>query len=216
MGILDNFKKELSEIGKRIYNKGLTPGTSGNISIRYENNILISSSGSCLGDMEDSDIVILNINGDIIEGNNKPSSEKEMHLEIYRKRSDITSIIHVHPPKSTAFSVAGIPLDSPILSEVVFALGQIPVAEYATPSSDKLASTVSNYFLNHDAVLLANHGVVIGGQKLKETFYKLETLESYAEIYLWTKLLGSSNELSQDNIQELIQIRQKMFKQLEH
>ncbi|MFH0702515.1 MAG: class II aldolase/adducin family protein [bacterium] len=208
---IDKFRKEISEIGKRLYNKGFAAGTSGNISIKYGKQILITPSGYNLADVNDKDIVILDIEGNNIENNKKPSSEKMMHLEIYKSRNDINSIIHAHPPKSTTFAVAGIPLDSPILSEAFVVLGSVPIIEYAAPSSNKLASLVANYFLRHDAVLLANHGVVIGGKNLTDTYYKLETLELYAEISIWTKLLGKTNELSQNDIQELLKIKENMM-----
>lgn len=209
---LDKLKEEITEVGKLIYDKGLSPGTSGNISIRLGNNVLISPSGFCLGEIDSSSVVIIDMDGNIVEGSDKPSSEKIMHLEIYKSRNDINSIIHAHPPKATAFAVAGISLDSPILSEAYVTLGQVPVAEYATPSSEELAHILADYFLKNDSVLLANHGVVVGGKKLKETFFRLETLELYAEVSLFSKILGNKNELSPDNLQELKKIREELNK----
>ena len=133
-----------------------------------------------------------------------------MHIEIYKSRNDINSIIHAHPPKATAFAVAGISFDSPILSEAYVTLEQVPVAKYATPSSTELAKILADYFLKNDSVLLANHGVVVGGKKLKETFYKLETLELYAEVSLYSKILGNKNELAFENLQELKKTREAL------
>jgi len=209
---LDKFKEEIVKIGKRLYDKGFVPGASGNISIRYENNILITPSGKNLADVIEEDVAVIDINGNSIAGK-KPSSEKTMHLEIYKARPDITSIIHAHAPKATAFAVAGIPLNAPILSEALVILGNIPVAEYAMPSSDKLATQVANHFKTHDAVLMANHGVVIGSNQLIDAYYKLETLELYAEISINAKILGNLNELSKENIQELMELRKNLLKQ---
>jgi len=197
-------KKEIAEIGKRLYEKGFAPGASGNISIKIENNILITPSGFNLGEVEASDIVILDLDGKKIKGIKNPSSEKQMHAEIYKKRPDLKSIIHAHTPKATSFAVAGIPLDKALLSEAVVIIGSVPIAEYAMPSSDKLAEIVADNFTNHSVVLMANHGVVTGGHELKETYYKLETLELYAEVFLWTKVLGKVNELPKEDINELI------------
>ncbi|EKE04177.1 MAG: hypothetical protein ACD_20C00098G0005 [uncultured bacterium] len=209
---LSTFKNEIVKIGKRLYDKGFVPGASGNISIKYKNNILITPSGMNLADVTEEDVSVLDIDGNNIS-EKKPSSEKKMHLEIYKARPDITSIVHAHAPKATAFAVAGIPLNAPILSEALVILGYIPVAEYAMPSSDKLALIVADYFKTYDAVLMANHGVVLGGTQLKDVYYKLETLELYAEISIGAKLLGNLNELSKENIQELMELRKSLLKQ---
>ena len=197
-------KKEIAEIGKRLYEKGFAPGASGNISIKVNNSILITPSGFNLGEVGEQDIVILDLDGKKIKGTKNPSSEKQMHVEIYKTRPDIKAIIHAHTPKATSFAVAGIPLDKALLSEAVVVIGSVPIAEYAMPSSDELANVVAGYFNDHNIVLMANHGVVTGGQELKETYYKLETLELYAEIFLWAKLLGKMNELPEENVKELI------------
>ena len=134
---LNELKEEIAEVGKLIYNRGLSSGTSGNISIRHENNILITPSGSCLGELTAADVVdITCMEGYSTEGN--PSSEKIMHSEIYKARPDTTSIIHAHRPKATAYAIAGIPLNMPVLAEAVVLLGQVPIAEYAAPSFEKL------------------------------------------------------------------------------
>lgn len=211
MDTLVCLKKEICKTGTSLYNKGLSTGISGNISIKFNDNILITPSGCCLGDMEEHDIAVIDVYGNHLEGQ-KPSSEKIMHLEIYKLRPDLKAVVHVHSPKATAFAVAGVPLNRPTLAELIVTLGDVPVAEYATPSSLELAKIVAGYFVNNDNVLMANHGFVSGGKNLKEALYKVETLESYAEIMLWTKVLGNANELSKESIEELIKIREKMHK----
>ena len=195
---LAKLKEEIIETGKRLYNKGFVPGTSGNISIKHNDQILITPSGINLGELEFDDIVTIDSAGNFISGRGRQSSEYKLHVEIYKKRPDVSSVIHAHCPKATAFAVAGIDLNQPIIAEAVVMLGEIPVAEYATPSSDKLAIDTAKYFADHDCVLLANHGVAVAGKKLKDVYYKLETVELYAEIYLWSKLLGKSNILSDE------------------
>lgn len=197
-------KKDISEIGKRLYLKGFASGLSGNISVKIDNKILITPSGFNLGDVKQKDIVIIDTDGNKIKGKHNPSSEKQMHVEIYKQRQDINAIVHAHTPKASSFAVAGIPLDKAILSEASVILGHVPVAEYGMPSSDELAKSVASYFKNYSCVLMANHGVVTGGQNLRETYYKLETLELYAEVFLWTKVLGNSNELSEENYFQLM------------
>ena len=211
MDTIVNFKNEICKTGINLYNKGLSTGTSGNISVRVNGNVFITPSGCCLGDMEEQDIAVIDMDGNHLEGN-KPSSEKVMHLEIYKLRPDLKALVHVHSPKATAFAVAGVPLNKPTIAELIITLGDVPVAEYAAPSSLKLATIVAGYFVKHDNVLMANHGFVSGGKFLKGALYKVETLESYAEIMLWAKVLGNANELSKESVEELIKIREKMHK----
>ena len=203
------YKEEICPIGRLMYSKGLSPGTSGNISVKCDESILITPSGFCLGEMSTDDIVIVDIEGNVNNGIHKPSSELPMHISIYQARTDLASIIHAHPAKSTAFAVAGIPLNKYILSEAVVTIGEIPIAEYATPSSNELASIAAKYYSEADVILLANHGVVTGGKNLKETFYKLESLESCAEIIILAKILGKINDIPDEKVEELLEIRKK-------
>jgi len=207
---IDSLKKEILNIGKNLYKLGFSPAASGNISIRLDDKILISPTGKCLGFMEIEDIVLIDFKGNSLEPGKIPSSEKEMHIEIYKLRSDINAIIHAHPPKSTSFAVAGIPLNKPILAEAVISLGNVPVAKYATPSSLEVAKNTAQQCKDNNAVLMANHGVVSIGKNILDALYRLETLESFAEITLWSKVLGTCNELSSENISELMQIKEKL------
>jgi len=199
-------RHEISEIGKRLYEKGFSPGLSGNISARLDDKIYITPSGMNLGDVKDDDVVMMDISGNILE-EKKPSSERIMHLEIYKKRPDISAIIHCHAPKSSAFAVAGVPLTAPILVENVFVLGPVPLAEYAMPSSQTLAENVSDLLKTHEAVIMANHGVAVVGKTLQDAFYKMDTLEYYAEVYLWSKLLGRTRELSSEDVNKIVELR---------
>jgi len=183
-----NIKRNIIEIGKRLYDKGFTSGISGNISYRSNGQIFITGTGICLGEMNESDIVILDQDGNIVENENiKPSSENMMHLEIYKLRPEINSIIHAHPAYSTSLAVSGETEFPSILAEPVVMFGKnIHVVEYETPSTIELAKSVAKYFEKNDAVLMANHGATVCGSNLKETFYKLETLEFYSRVYLFS------------------------------
>lgn len=203
-------KNELIEICKRTYNKGFSPGISGNVSLRNENLIFVTQSGISLADVDENSIAIIDMEGNILTENIKPTSEKNMHLKIYQKRPDIGAIIHVHSPKSTAFAISNADINKPILAEGLVLLGPIVKADYALPSSDDLAENVSEAFKNSDIVLLANHGVAVCGKNLKDAYYQLETLEMYAETYLNAMLLGKINEFSKENIDELLELRRKI------
>ena len=200
-------KKQIIKYGKKLGEKNMSPATSGNISVKTGNNILITGSGTCLADLCEDDIVLIDKNANIVDGNIKPSSEKNLHNAVYAIRPDINAIIHCHAPYTSAFAVCRIPLSKPIISENVFYFGEIPVAEYALPGSEKLVENTAKFFAKHDAVLLANHGIVIGAKDLKNAYYLMETAETYAQIYLNSMLLGGAKELNKKEIEEIYALR---------
>lgn len=216
IGIMNlyEFKNLFSIIkyGRKLGQKNCTPGTSGNISVRLGENIMISASGSALGDLRLEDVVIMDFEANLIKGKKKPSSEKHLHARIYEMRPDINAIIHCHAPYVSSFAVAHIPLSKPIISENVFYFGEIPLADYAMPSSNDLVEFTSKFFDKHDAVLMANHGIIIGGKDIKDAYYKMETAEAYAQIYLNSFILGGSHDLSQKHIKEIYELRKLMGK----
>ena len=204
-----NFKKQIADIGKKLADKGLSPGFSGNISVRFEDKILVTPSGYSLGELEADDIVVLDFDFNIIEGDKKPSSESKMHALIYKKRHDLNALVHCHSPKASVFAVNGIPLVQPILAENIFTLGDIPVAKYYLPSSEELAQEVGSFFDVHDCVLMQNHGVIVGGKDLRTAFYKMDTVEYYAEVCILANLTGKPCELSDEQKREIIELRKR-------
>ena len=204
-----NLKKQISDIGKKLVDKGLSPGFSGNISARFDDKILVTPSGYSLGELSADDIVVLDFNFNVIDGNKKPSSESKMHAFIYKKRPDLNALIHCHSPKASVFAVNGVPLIQPILAENIFTLGDIPVAKYFLPSSDELAQEVSSFFDLHDCVLMQNHGVIVGGKDLRTAFYRMDTVEYYAEVCILANLTGKPIELSGDQKREIIELRKR-------
>lgn len=204
-----NFKKQIADIGKKLADKGLSPGFSGNISVRFEDKILVTPSGYSLGELEADDIVVLDFDFNIIEGDKKPSSESKMHALIYKKRPDLNALVHCHSPKASVFAVNGIPLVQPILAENIFTLGDIPVAKYYLPSSEELAQEVCSFFDVHDCVLMQNHGVIVGGKDLRTAFYKMDTVEYYAEVCILANLTGKPCELSDEQKREIIELRKR-------
>lgn len=206
---IENILKNIAQTGKRLYEKGFSPGFSGNISVKHGDKIFITPSGFNLGDVGENDVVEIDFNGNAVGQNLKPSSERFMHIEIYKRRPDVSSIIHCHAPKSSAFAVAGIPLSAPILAENVFTIGPVPIVEYSLPSTTELAIKTADCFLSHDAVLMANHGVTVVGKNIEEAYYKTETLEYYADVFLLSKILGRSNELPDEEVQKILDLKNK-------
>lgn len=202
-------KDEILYWSKRLYQKGMSPSTSGNISIRTKEGILISSSGTCLNDMDENDIVLIDLNGNLVKGDKKPSSEKIMHCEIYNVRDDINAIIHCHCPLITAFAVAGVPIKKPILADFALMYDEIPLVDYCCPSSMELASMTAKCFENNSIALLKNHGVVSGADTLQNAFYQLEAIRAYVEIYFGAEVLGGARALKKSDVTEIRQLYRK-------
>lgn len=199
--------KKIIEYGKLCGEKNYTPGYSGNISARYKDGMLITTSGSSNGYLSENDIVYTNFEGKSLEEGKKPSSEKFLHIEIYKKRPDINYIIHVHAPYLSSFASAGKDLMAPIMAENVFYFGGIPLADYALPSTMELVENTVKFFDKFDAVLMANHGFVVASKTIEDAYMKLELAESYAQVVLNTHLLGGAKLLSKTQADEILALR---------
>jgi L-fuculose-phosphate aldolase len=205
-------RHEITEIGKRLYYKGFVAGNDGNISCRVnDNEILITPTGVSKGYMAEDDMIKVDLEGNVVSGHLKPTSEMKMHLAAYRSRNDVFAVVHAHPPKATAFAVSGVRLDRITLPEVIFTLGSIALSEYGTPSTEEIPRNVGKYINKSDAILLANHGALTVGRDLMEAYYKMETLEHFAEISIYAKLLGGERALSQKQVEELFRVRTEVF-----
>lgn len=203
MNKLDSLKKELIEYGKLAGVKNFTPGYSGNFSARYEDKILITTSGSSNGYLSEDELVLIDFEGKSLEEGKKPSSEKMLHVEFYKQRPDVNYIIHVHPVFLSSFACCKIALDEPIMAENVFYFGQIPLAEYGLPGSMDLVEKTAKYFKDYDAVLMANHGFVVGDKTIKDAYLKLELAESYAQVVFNTKMMGGAVLFNQEQVDEI-------------
>ena len=204
---ISELKKLIIKYGAMLGEKNMTPATSGNISVRAGDNVLISASGTCLYDLSDEEIVLIDKDCNVIDGTKKASSEQNLHNAIYKLRPDLNAIVHCHSPYLSAFAVCHKPLSAPIISENVFYFGEIPVADYALPGSQKLVENTAKFFENHNAVLLANHGIVIAADSLKNAYYLMDTAETCAKIYINSLILGGIQELSQEDVEEIYRLR---------
>ena len=199
---------DIVEIGRRLYARGYTASNDGNISARLDDKRLIMTPRSvCKGFMTPEMMCITDLDGLKLAGERDPSSEMQMHLEVYRQRPDVKAVVHAHPPIATGFAVAGIPLDRAVLAEVVTTLGSVPIAEYATPSTKELPEAVRKYVKAHDGMLLANHGALTLGADLFAAYYKMETIEHFANISLVARMLGGERLLSRDEVFRLQGLR---------
>lgn len=201
-------RADIVEVGRRMYARGYTASNDGNISVRLDDSrLLMTPKSVCKGFMEPSMMCITDLDGRKLAGDRDPSSEMQMHLEVYRQRPDVNAVVHAHPPVATAFAVAGIPLDRAVLAEVVTTLGSVPIAEYATPSTKELPEAVRKYVKAHDGMLLANHGALTLGADLFSAYYKMETIEHFANISFVARMLGGERLLSRDEVLRLQGLR---------
>ncbi len=198
---------ELIKYGKLAGEKNFTPGYSGNLSARYGENVIITTSGSANGYLTEDDFVVIDYAGNVVSGKGKPSSEKFLHLEFYKMRRDIDYVIHVHPVYLTAFASVGKDLTAPVMPENVFYFGAIPLAEYGLPGSRELVDKTAEFFNKYDAVLMANHGVIIGSKTLRDAYMKLELAESYAQTIAVCENLGGPKYLTNEQVNEIIALK---------
>jgi len=201
---IEKLKKEIVEIGRRLYVRGYVVSNDGNVSARVdEKRILITPTGVSKGFMKPEDIVLVDINGNVLNGDKKPSSEIFMHLKIYQERKDVNGVCHAHPVYATGCAVAGVSLDKFILPEVIMTMGNIPLVEYGTPGTEELYKLLIKYLKDSDGFLLANHGALTIDKDVFGSYYKMETLEHFAHIYFVAKQLGRVNELSKEDVKKL-------------
>jgi L-fuculose-phosphate aldolase len=201
-------RADIVEVGRRMYARGYTASNDGNISVRLDaGRLLMTPKGVCKGFMDPSMMCVTDLAGKKLAGERDPSSEMQMHLEVYRQRPDVNAVVHAHPPVATAFAVAGIPLDRAVLAEVVTTLGSVPIAEYATPSTRELPEAVGKFVKAHDGMLLANHGALTLGADLFSAYYKMETIEHFANISFVARMLGGERLLSREEVRRLQGLR---------
>jgi L-fuculose-phosphate aldolase len=201
-------RAEIVEVGRRLWERGYVASNDGNISVRLDEHRLITTPKSVSkGFMTPDMMVITDLDGKKIAGERDPSSELKMHLEVYRNRPDARAVVHAHPPTATGFAVAGIPLDRAVLAEVITTLGSIPIAEYATPSTEELPAAVRKYVKAHDGLLLANHGALALAGDVMAAYYRMETIEHFAKISLVARLLGRENLIAREEVERLQELR---------
>ena len=203
---MDRDREKIIEIGKRLYDRRLTFGTSGNISIRHNaKESVITGTGTRLGCLLQDDVVLISSEGDDIDG--KGSSEKYLHTAIYSLREDVGAIIHVHSLALTAFSCARKAINQNIHPENILVFDDIPLAPYGMPSSRELVENTVNFFENRDVVLMANHGVVACGKDLDEAFTKIEMAEANAQLIINAQILGGGVSLNKNEVEDLIRLK---------
>ncbi|NLP42294.1 MAG: class II aldolase/adducin family protein [Veillonellaceae bacterium] len=193
------------KIGCALLDKKLVAGTWGNVSARVPGTgtIAVTPSGRNYRDLQETDIVLTDIDGNVIDGGLKPSSELQMHLAIYRARTDIMAIIHTHSIFASSCAVANKSIP-PIIEDLVQVIGgSVDVAKYALPGTNELAENVVAALGHKGAALLANHGVVCCGANLREALLACELVERAAQIFIYASQIGGAIDLSTNDIETM-------------
>jgi L-fuculose-phosphate aldolase len=204
-------REKIVRYGKCLYDSGFIAATDGNLSARLDaGRLLITPTTTCKGMLQPEDLVIIDSDGRKLEGRNEVSSEVAMHLLIYRLRPDVRAVVHAHPPTATGFAAAGIALNEPLISEVVLTIGEVPLAPYACPGTQELPESLRPFVPGHQAILMANHGVVTYGDDLDHAYMHMETVEHFAKIALVARTLGEPKVIAPAEVVRLQAIRRQL------
>ncbi len=204
-------KKILIDVGLKCWQKGWVAANDGNISYRIsDEQIVCTPTGVSKGMLTMEQMCVVDLDGnEVHKGCLKPSSEIKMHLRVMRERPDVKSVFHAHPPHATAHAIAGIPLAECVIPEIILGLGSIPIAPYGTPSTNEIPDRLAPLLKNYDAWLLENHGALTAGKDPYQSYFRMESLELYAQMMYIAKGLGNVNKLNQANVQALIGLRKQ-------
>lgn len=201
-------KRDILEAGRRLYQRGYVAANDGNLSARVsDNTVWATPSGVSKGFMTEEMLVKLDLDGNVLVGACKPSSEIRLHLRIYREAPEVLGVVHAHPPVSAVFAAAGIPLDTALLQEAVVLLGVIPVAPFALPGTDALADSVAPFASGYNGALLEHHGAVAWGGSVMQALHRLESIEYNATVMMYAKMMGVERPMTNAQIEALIKLR---------
>lgn len=203
-------KQDICEIGRRLYNKGFAAANDGNITVRIsDNEVLCTPTMHSKGFLKVEDICTIDMTGKQIAGIKKRSSEALLHLEIYKHRPEIKSVVHCHPPHATAFAVAREPIPQCVLPEVEVFLGDVPITRYETPGGQAFADTILPFVNKTNIIILANHGTVSFGVDVEQAYWWTEILDAYCRILMLSRQLGNVSYFNENEERELLDLKQK-------
>jgi len=202
-------RQEIVRVCRMLHQKNYLAGTDGNVSVRLGDQVLITPSGVNKGMMEEDQVITVDLEGRLLAGTGRPTSELRMHLLVYELRPEAGAVVHAHPPYATACTLAGISLLEPILPEVVITLKGIPTAAYATPGTEEVPKAIRDFIQEFDAILLSRHGAITVGQDVMDAYNKMEKLEHTARVVLAARLQGPVSPLSASEVEKLRRLREK-------
>ena len=204
-----SIRKEICEIGRRIYARQFAAGNDGNISYRLTDDLVICTPTQvCKGFMTPEDLCVVDLAGRQVSGRRKPTSETPMHLEVLRGDPNVRSVVHCHPPHATAFGMAGEDIPTCVLPEVEVFLGVTPRADYATPGGASFAESVKPFIGRANTVILSNHGTVSWGPTVERAYWHTEILDAYCRMLILAKQIGGVNRIPEPQVDALLDLRE--------
>lgn len=213
--LLNRYQNEclqILDICKRLHSRNMLSAADGNISLRVEPNIILfTPSGIAKAFMKPTDMAAVTLSNEIIFGN--PSSERLMHLEVFRQCPEAKAVVHAHPTTAIAWSIAKPELKklpSDCLSEVILATGDIPFADYARPGTQAMGDVLKPFLPKHRAMILKRHGALTWGLDLEEAYRGMERIENSAQILAQAQTLGGLNPLPPEEVAYLYELRKKI------
>lgn len=187
-------------VAQELNRRGLVEGSSGNVSARIdEGRVCVTPSSIPYDDMTLEDLVIVDLDGDVIDGERSPTSEKALHLACYRAYPEIGGVIHSHAVFATMFAVARQPIPAVVEEVAVYIGGDVPVCEYTMTGTDELGEVVAKSLADRGATLLANHGMVTVGASVEKALHNAAVVERTAKIVWGARMLGPLGEVPEEN-----------------
>jgi len=207
---IHKIKQEMCDIGRRLYAKGFAAANDGNISYRLDDNrILCTPTMHNKGNLMPEHIAMVDMQGNMISGTKKRSSEVFLHIEIFNARPEVKSCVHCHPPHATAFAIAGEPIPQCVMPEVEIFLGDVPTTKYAIPGGKEFAETVLPFVKKANIIVLANHGTVSFGETVERAYWWTEVLDAYCRMLMLARSLGNINYFNEDEARNLLELKKK-------
>ena len=203
-------RREIVEIGRKLYERGYVVATDGNISARLDDGRLIfTPTGKCKSELQEDELVVMHPSDDYSEIAGL-TSEAPMHLEVYRRRKDVNAVIHSHPSYTLALNLAGLDLKRDLLPELILTLGEVPIAPFATPCTPEGSEAISGLIEDHNAIILYRHGALTVGASLMEAFQRLERLEFAAKVTYLAHALAELKPLTGEQIEKILKVRERL------
>ncbi|WP_110515612.1 class II aldolase/adducin family protein [Herpetosiphon llansteffanensis] len=203
------YRLEMVQIGRWLYERGWTPSYSGNYSVLLdEQRILTTPTGYCKGLLQPADLIIVDRQGVPLDPQTPlPSSELLMHLAVYAERPDVRACVHAHPPRTIACSIAGVELTQPLLEDIILTLGKIPTVPYARTGTAALGEAIKPFIRDHDALVLDHHGSLTVASSLTKAFHRTEQVEQAATIIATALSIGRLQPLAAEHVADLLAVR---------
>ncbi len=206
-------RKRIQEVSLKAYREQLVAGTSGNVS-EYDHELgimAITPSGMDYSIMKPEDVVLMKLDGTIVEGSHRPSSEWRMHAGVYAAREDVNAIVHTHSPYATSFAVLHEEIPVILVEMMPFLGGDIPLSDFGMPGTDELAVNAIKSLEKRNSCLMTNHGVLVIGKNLDQAYIRAQYVEDAAKIYHYAREIGKPFELEED-VKEVLRKRYNLKK----